>query len=156
MTLLGSFDTTVSALDVHSERLKVHAHNVANASTPFYQRKIPVLQVNNQVAFDTVLDRMRDSGSWVEGAATLPMNAPWAGGGVLMPGVAADPTPGARVYQPGHPRADSEGYITMSNVDIMSDMADATLASRIYEANLSVFGITRSMANRALEIGRGQ
>ncbi len=72
-----------------------------------------------------------------------------------MAGVVNDPTPGKRMYEPGHPQADKDGYVTLSNVNPMSDMADATAASRLYEANLAVLSIVKSMETKALDIGRG-
>jgi flagellar basal-body rod protein FlgC len=76
--------------------------------------------------------------------------------GVMMAGVVEDPTPGKKVYNPKHPEADKDGYITTANVSPLTELADATATSRVYEANLAVMGIVKQMANRALEIGRGQ
>ena len=65
-----------------------------------------------------------------------------------------DPTVGERIYSPGHPDADANGYIRSSNVNAMVDMADAIMAQRAYEANLALINISRSMAAKAAEIGR--
>ena len=80
---------------------------------------------------------------------------PVGGGGVDMPGVVADPTLGDLIYKPGHPDADKNGYVRMSNVDPMVEMADAMMASRAYEANLAVAGVVKAMAQRAADIGKG-
>ena len=56
--------------------------------------------------------------------------------------------------QPGHPDADANGYIRASNVNAMVDMADAIMAQRAYEANLALVNISKSMAAKAVEIGR--
>ena len=61
---------------------------------------------------------------------------------------------GDRIYRRGHPDADANGYIRSSNVNAMVDMADAVLAQRAYEANLALVNISKSMAQRALEIGK--
>ena len=84
------------------------------------------------------------------GVGTLP----YLQGGVVFNGVVEDPTMGERIYRPGHPDADANGYIRSSNVNAMVDMADAVMAQRAYEANLAVVNITRAMASRATEIGK--
>ena len=86
----------------------------------------------------------------VFGVGTLP----YLQGGVVFSGCVEDPTLGDKIYKPGHPDADAEGYIRASNVNAMVDMADAILAQRAYEANLAVINISKSMAQRALEIGK--
>jgi len=135
-----------NALDTHAARLQVHANNMANIDTPFYVRKIPILTENTAQSFDDILSSMR--GGVIYAGVSTRM------GGVTMSGVATDPTPGRRVYMPQHPQADAEGYITLSNVNVLADMADATLSSRLFEANLSVAGIIKSMQTKALDIGR--
>ena len=74
-------------------------------------------------------------------------------GGVNFDGIIEDPTPGEKIYKPGHPDADEYGYIRSSNTNAMVDYADATLAQRAYEASLGVMSISKSMASRSLEIG---
>ena len=86
----------------------------------------------------------------VFGTGTLP----YLQGGVVFNGVVEDPTMGERLYMPGHPDADANGYIRSSNVNAMVDMADAVMAQRAYEANLAVINITKAMASRATEIGK--
>ena len=75
-------------------------------------------------------------------------------GGVSYGGIVEDPTLGERIYKPGHPDADANGYIRSSNVNAMVDIADAMMAQRAYEANLAVMNITKSMALKATEIGK--
>jgi flagellar basal-body rod protein FlgC len=65
-----------------------------------------------------------------------------------------DPTVGERIYSPGHPDADENGYIRASNVNAMVDMADAIMAQRAYEANLALVNISRAMATKATQIGQ--
>ncbi|MCA9788675.1 MAG: flagellar basal body rod protein FlgC [Cyanobacteria bacterium HKST-UBA06] len=147
MTLLQSFNIAKSGLDTASTRLTNHSTNIANAATPYYKRKIPVVSESNMVSFQGVLEDMRNN--LFRTGLTFQSN------GASYEGFVEDPTPGQKVYQPGHPQADENGYITLSNVNVVNDMADAIMASKLYEANLSVVSITRQMANKALEIGRG-
>lgn len=147
MTLSSALEISSESLGVQSARLKIHAGNIANVNTPYYVRKIPVLAEDTETSFEDIIAGMR-KGVISAGVAYGP-------GGVRMAGVAGDPTPGRRVYEPGHPEADKDGYVTLSNVGVMTDMADAMSVSRLYEANLSVLSIIKSMATRALDIGRG-
>lgn len=148
MSLLSTMNISTQGLDAAGKRLQAHAANIANASTPYYVRKIPVVSETNEVTFQGILADMRNN-VYHTGLAM-------SNGGVAYNGNVSDPTPGKRMYAPGHPQADEHGYITMSNVNIISDMADSMVASKLYEANLSVLGIIKQMANRAMEIGRGQ
>ncbi len=148
MSLNSSFDIAAQGIGASAKRIQTHAANVANTSTPYYVRRIPVVAESGVVSFQGVLADMRN-GMFHTG---LSLN----NSGVTFEGNVADPTPGKRVYMPSHPQADKDGYIVLSNVNVISDIADATVASKIYEANLSVIGIVKQMANRAMEIGRGQ
>jgi flagellar basal-body rod protein FlgC len=65
-----------------------------------------------------------------------------------------DQTPGEQVYNPGHPHADAQGMVKLPNVQIAVEMVDLLSASRAYEANLSVARNARSLATKALTIGK--
>ena len=125
----------------------MHAKNIANLDTPNYIRKIPVLNATDDMSFHGLLNTMKED---VFGTGTLP----FLQGGVRFTGIVEDPTLGERLYRPGHPDADANGYIRASNVNPMVDIADANIAQRAYEANLAVITIAKSMALKAVEIGR--
>jgi flagellar basal-body rod protein FlgC len=57
-------------------------------------------------------------------------------------------------YEPNHPDANPEGYVAYPDVNVMEEMANMISASRSYEANISAMNTTKSMAMKALEIGR--
>jgi len=59
-----------------------------------------------------------------------------------------------KVYDPGHPDADEEGFVEMPNVDVITEMVNMISASRAYEANVTSINATKSMAVKALDIGR--
>jgi len=59
-----------------------------------------------------------------------------------------------RVYEPSHPDADENGYVTYPNVNIVEEMINMISATRSYEANAKVIEATKGMATRALDIGR--
>jgi flagellar basal-body rod protein FlgC len=146
VTLNQSIAIAHSALGAHSQRLQLHALNIANVDTPNYTRKVPILSENQDNSFEFVLGAMKGGIMQVSQLSTE--------GGVQLSGSVLDPTPHKKVYQPSHPDADANGYVTLSNTNVLADMADATLSSRAYEANLSVVSIVKAMAQRALEIGR--
>ena len=63
-----------------------------------------------------------------------------------------DQTEGERSYEPAHPMADPEGYVTLSNVQVVIEMADMREANRSYEANLNSFQQARTMYKTLLEV----
>lgn len=147
MGIMDTMDIGAKALRVHGRRIDIHAKNIANLDTPNYVRKIPVLNAVDDVSFQGVMNAMKEDAF---GVGTLP----YLQGGVTFSGIVEDPTLGQKIYKPGHPDADENGYIRQSNVNAMVDIADALVAQRAYEANLAVVNISKSMAQRALEIGK--
>ena len=147
MGIMESMNIGGKALRAHGYRLDVHTKNIANVDTPNYIRKIPVLNATEDISFRGLMNEMKED---VFGVGTLP----YLTGGVVFNGSVEDPTLGEKIYKPGHPDADAEGYIRASNVNPMVEMADAILAQRAYEANLALVSITKSMAQKAIEIGR--
>ncbi len=142
MGLMNAFQIGREGLAVHGKRVEIAAKNIANIDTPNYTRKIPIISSNQDQSFATVLSSMG------MGAASSNL------GGVNFDGIVEDPTPGAKIYKPGHPDADENGYIRTSNTNAMVDIADATIAQRAYEASLGVMTISKAMAVASLEIGK--
>ena len=73
--------------------------------------------------------------------------------GVKIVRIIEDQSPLKRVYEPSNPGADKEGYVEYPNVNILKEMVNMMAASRSYEANITVFDASRTMALQALEIG---
>jgi flagellar basal-body rod protein FlgC len=140
----GAFGSTnVSSSGCAAERLRMEviANNIANANstrTPnggAFRRQ--------DVVFSSVLNqRMRGA----QGAAHL--------GGVQAVDVVDDMSEMPRVYNPGHPDADSSGFVTMPNVQLPIEMVNLITASRAYEANVKVLQAFRQQADQALQIGK--
>lgn len=139
MHILPAIDVTSDALNAEKIRLEVIGQNIANAQTTRgpggvpYQRKV--------VTFETELRN-----------ATGPDGPRMEG--LRVAAISTDPTPGQRIYNPGHPHADANGMVQMPNVNLATEMVDMITASRAYEANLSVVRTARQMAQRALSIGK--
>lgn len=74
--------------------------------------------------------------------------------GVRIERIVEDRSPLRRVYEPSHPMADGEGFVTYSNVDPIREMVDMMSAGRAYEANLAAFNAAKTMARAALNIGK--
>lgn len=102
-----------SGMNAQSFRLRVVSENLSNADTHGYQRKL--------VTFDNAMDA-------VTGQAN-----------VKVDDVTLDRSVGDVLFDPAHPLADGQGYVTLSNVDMMIELADAREAGRSYEANLTTF-----------------
>jgi flagellar basal-body rod protein FlgC len=76
-------------------------------------------------------------------------------GGVQVAGVVQDTaTPLKRVYDPGHPDADAQGYVSMPNVDTVTEMVDLIGAQRAYEANVTAMQAAKQMFSRTLDLLR--
>ncbi len=74
--------------------------------------------------------------------------------GVKVEEVVESPKPFERTYDPYHPHADAEGYVTLPNVNVMEEMSDMVAATRAYEANVTVAGSVKQMFQKSLEIGQ--
>lgn len=147
MSLMNSLEVGRNGLSVHGKRIEIAAKNIANLETPNYVRQIPVINATEDISFHGLLNNMKED---VFATGTIP----FISGGVKFTGIVEDPTPGDRVYRPGHPDADEAGFIRASNVNPLVEMADASMAQRAYEASLGIMSITKAMASRAIEIGR--
>ena len=68
--------------------------------------------------------------------------------------IVADQTPGRKVYSPGHPDADADGFVTFPNVNPVHEVVNLMSASRSYEANATAIETLKNMASRGLDIAR--
>ncbi len=147
MGFFDALDTNGSALTAQRLRMDIIAQNIANANTTRtdngtpYRRKMVVFEERKaQAPFSKLLnDRSKELVS---------------GKGVKVTRIVEDNSPFKRVYDPGHPDADQDGYVNMPNVDIVTEMINMISASRSYEANITSINTTKSMALKALEISR--
>ncbi|AFK86785.1 MULTISPECIES: flagellar basal body rod protein FlgC [Thermoanaerobacterium] len=148
MGFLNSIDISATGLTAERLRMDVISQNIANVDTTRtsnggpYRRKLVVLkEIDNQNSFNDMLNAARNSSS--------------VGNGVEVVSIEEDnKTPFNRVYDPGNPDADSTGYVNYPNVNIVSEMVDMISATRAYEANVTAVNSTKSMIEKALEIGK--
>jgi len=145
--IFSAFKITASGLTAQRLRMDVVAANVANAETTRtaeggpYQRKVVVFSTQEPQKQITPLAARFASRT----AATS---------GVRVEAILSDESPGHRVYDPDHPDADAEGFVTYPNVNVVTEMTDMLSATRSYEANVTVFNALKAMALKALDIGR--
>jgi flagellar basal-body rod protein FlgC len=75
--------------------------------------------------------------------------------GVKVSSVIEDSAPAKRVYEPGHPMADQQGYVTQSNVNVVEEMVNMISASRSYQNNVEVMNTARQLLQKTLQLGQG-
>lgn len=144
MGMFGAIDAAASGLTAERLRMDVISNNIANVNTTrtaeggAYRRQIVVFQPRSGNSFfSEVLSNQLE-----------------AGNGVRVVGITKDNSPLKKVYDPSHPDANAEGYVDMPNVNIVAEMVDMITATRAYEANVTAVNSAKSMAMKALEIGR--
>lgn len=142
ISLLNGIESTSAALNAEKIRMEVIGNNIANANVTRsvdgqpYQRK--------QVVFESVLKQ-------AEGAADRGIPA------LQVARIETDNRPPLMIHDPDHPEADPKtGMRAMPNINVYEEMADYMIASRAYEANLSVIKTARALAMQTLSIGKRQ
>ena len=147
--IFSAFRIATSALTAQRLRMDVISSNVANAETTRTEEGGPYQR--RQVVFTT-----SQSFSQIVPALSGPFPSMEEAeqGQVKVEAILVDDSPGHRTYDPAHPDADEDGYVTYPNVNIVTEMTDMLSATRSYEANVTVFNALKSMALRALDIGR--
>ncbi len=134
MSMFSIFGVSGSAISSQAQRLNVVASNLANADAvagpdgQSYKAR--------QVVFQTVP---------MGGAGTA---------GVKVQSIAEDQTPGKRVYDPKHPAADEQGYVTHSNVNPVEEMVNMIAASRAYQNNVEVMNTAKTLMLKTLQMGQ--
>ena len=152
---MGFMDTlAISASGMTAERLRmdVVANNLANVNTtrtpgggPFRRQQVAMAPATASFG-ETLAGLSGEDGGDGSGEGVR--------GGVQVSGIVPDMRPFKRVYQPGHPDADRQGYVNLPNVDTVTEMVDMMGATRAYEANVAAVGAVKGMAMKAMEIGR--
>jgi flagellar basal-body rod protein FlgC len=146
MGMYPSLGVSATGLAAQRLRMDVIANNLANADSSTgvgeaYRRKLLVMtEAPNGPQF-----RLPNADGSDRGAkADLH--------GVNVAAIVEDQTPLRKVYDPGNPLSDVDGYVTKPNVNAVTEMVDMVAATRSYQANVSAFEATKSMAKEALRI----
>lgn len=134
---------SASGLSAEKRRLEVTANNVANAHTTGNAATGPYRR--QLVVFTDAMSSQQTSGP----ASQARLH------GVRIEGIVTDQSELPQVFDPGHPHADSRGFVTMPNVSVPIEMVDMMTASRAYEANLKALQSYRQMVEQSLSLLRG-
>jgi len=142
MSLFNIFTVAGSAMTAQNQRLNVVASNLANADSAVssdgqaYKAK--------QVLFMSIPAIAGATDGDTDAAAT----------GVRVSAVIENQTPMKLVYEPAHPMADEEGYVTMPNVNVVEEMVDMISASRSYQNNVDMMNTAKTLLLKTLTIGQ--
>lgn len=138
--MLDTFNIASSGLHAQTLRLQTIATNMANARTTRtpeggpYQRRTVFFRSEGVDPFGDAMDRASQR--------------------VVVDDIISDTRPPLRTYDPGHPDADPDGYVSYPDINVLQEMVDLMTTNRSYEANANVVEATRDMAMTALNIGR--
>jgi flagellar basal-body rod protein FlgC len=142
MGIFDSLDISASGLIAERTRMDVTSQNLANAQSTGYKRQ------------DVVLRQAGGGFANVLGQAIGQSTRSGEQRGVEVSEVVTDQAPQRKVYDPGHPDADGQGYVELPNVNAVSEMTDLISASRAYEANVTALNTAKQMFSKTLEILR--
>ncbi|RDU22439.1 flagellar basal body rod protein FlgC [Anaerosacchariphilus polymeriproducens] len=147
MGMFRSFGINSSGMTAQRFRTDIISQNVANASTtrtengtPYRRKIVSFAEKSTTPSFSSVLAKA---------------NSSYSGSGVKVSEVSEDiENDFVMKYDPSHPDADENGYVSYPNVNIVTEMTDLIDASRSYEANATAFSASKSMAVKGLEMAK--
>lgn len=146
MSAISGMNISASGMSAQRLRMDLISQNIANVNTTrdangeAYKRKTVVFAEKGNNSFDKIFKNARGFAS---------------GNGVKVTQVVEDTETAMNlVYDPSHPDANEEGYVTYPNVNTVTEMTNLIDASRSYEANVTAFNATKSMALKGLEVGK--
>ena len=141
MGLRQAMDISVSAINANRTHMEIISSNLANINTTrteqggAYRRKIPIFS-EKPLEFSDALSTAENKVS----------------GGIEVSEIADDQAPLQKVFNPGHPDADSEGFVSLPNVSMAKEMVDMVYVSKVYEANITAYNATKKMQQEILQI----
>lgn len=149
MGLLNGLNISASGLTAQSLRMDTISQNIANVNTTRdengkpYRRKTVVFEEKGTDAFGAALQ-----------FSTASRATELKGNGVKVTSIVEDHvTAMTKVFDPSHPDADEDGYVTYPNVNTVTEMTNLIDATRSYEANVTAFNATKNMLLKGLEMG---
>ena len=139
MSLMTAIEVGASGLTAQRRRLEVLVGNLVNANTtqpagtePFKRKDVVFAPASPQMSFGEAMDD--------------------AAQGVEVTGIMTDQSAPIKRYEPGHPHADKDGYVSYPNINPMEEMVNLLSATRSYEANLQAVSSAKDMQQKTLEI----
>lgn len=154
MGFFSSMNIVASGMTAQQARLDVISENITNMNTTrteaggAYRRKLTVMQA------ETGKNGFREAMSRAALRSHGVSNRHYEqAGGVKIVEIAEDQSEMPRVYDPGHPDADEEGYLELPNVTLVAEVADAMAASQAFNANVTAFNALKQVMQSGLNIG---
>ncbi|MDO5156993.1 MAG: flagellar basal body rod protein FlgC [Eubacteriales bacterium] len=141
--IFNAMDVAASGMTAQRTRMDIISQNIANVNTTrdengnVYKRQTVVFHENSNMSFDTILSNKL---------------VPYKANGVKITAIVEDNSEGIMAYDPMHPDADENGYVTYPNVNTVTEMTNLIDASRSYEANATAFNAAKAMAAKGLEL----
>jgi flagellar basal-body rod protein FlgC len=166
MNLFGLMETSGSAMQAERMRAEVVSANMANAETTStaaggpYRRQMVVFAANqgNSNFLDSMSNAADGGSTGLPVNATLPSLGPSGTsdvpGGVHIAQVIEDKSAPLKRYDPGHPDADKDGYVSYPDINPLTEMVDLMGATRAYGLNSSAVQAEKGMISSALEIAK--
>lgn len=164
MGMFDAFDISASGMSAERYRMDIISQNVANAETTRtedgtpYVRKVVTFQEKQDTRNRNFSHMLDTAFSNLSGRPIGHLNSAEltnAGKGVKIGGVYEDTwTEPTMVYDPAHPDADENGYVTYTNVNTITEMTNLIDASRSYEANATAFEASKAIALKGLEMSQ--
>ena len=153
MSLMTSLNISASGMSAQRTRMDIIAQNVANVNTTRDENGDPYRR--QTVVFEERPITNKNFESYLTAQRTGLSYNPQIGSGVKISSIVEDHvTAMKKVYDPSNPDADEDGYVTLPNVNTVTEMTNLIDASRSYEANVTAFNATKNMALKGLELGR--
>lgn len=152
-----ALDIAASGMSVQRQRMETIATNVANAETTRtegggpYRRRVVEISAGDRTPAP-VADAGARNGTQPAVPPTPTDGSTLRAPGAYVTAITEDPSEGPRVYEPGHPDADADGYVRYPNVNVTQEMVDMMDARRLFEANATVFQSVKAMLRRAIDI----
>lgn len=145
MDFMTAIDIGASGLKAERTHLNVISMNLANAKTtrttsggPYRRKEVIFKEADVETPFSKTMQTAQDREMK----------------GVRAESIRNDNRPLKRVYEPNHPDADEEGYVSYPDINVVEEMTNMLSAMRAYEANVSTITTSKSMYTKALEIGK--
>ncbi|WP_035067912.1 flagellar basal body rod protein FlgC [Nitratidesulfovibrio termitidis] len=145
MDFMTAIDIGASALNAERTNMNIISMNLANVKTTRTEQGGPYRRKTTIMAAQDIDDPFSKH---MKGALDRELK------GVRVMHVATDSRPLKRVYEPGHPDADQEGFVSYPDINVVEEMASLMTAQRGYEANVTTIDTVKAMYTKALEISR--
>jgi flagellar basal-body rod protein FlgC len=144
MDFLSAMKIGASGLTAQRMRMDTIASNLANIETTRTPEGGPYKR--KDVMFTAL--PLEDFSETFKGALTEQVRQ------VMVTEVVEDQSAPTLVFNPNHPDANEEGYVAMPNINLMEEMVNLINATRSFEANIQSINAAKSMALRAIDLGR--